>query len=96
MKPALLFPLIFCCFLMIRCDGPFPSEPKTGVPGDHNDNEQGAMHKSGKDNPFGSGDCSDSDCHQNDLRGGVVVYEGRTTVTPSCYQCHGNKWEDDD
>ncbi len=78
------------------CDGPFPSESKVGVPEDHNEDEGGALHRDEKDDPFGEGNCSDSDCHQPDLRGGMVEYQGRITITPSCYQCHGNNWDDDD
>lgn len=88
--------ILFCMLAMMACDGPFPSQSKDGVPPDHNDNKHGARHKGGAGDPFDEGGCSDSDCHQADLRGGVVIYEGRKTVTPSCYQCHGNKWEDED
>lgn len=77
------------------CDGPFPSESKSGLPGDHTDDQGGALHKGGKDDPRGDGDCSDGDCHQPDLRGGVVEFEGRIVITPSCYQCHGEKWDDE-
>ena len=90
MLPGALL-LLFC----LACDGPFPAVDKPTIPSDHTSNQSGALHKGGEDNPFGSGGCSDSDCHQVDLRGGLVVFEGQRVVAPSCFQCHGARWEDD-
>lgn len=89
--------LAVCVLLCTGCDGPFPAQSKEGVPDDHTVNQGGALHKSGLEHPFreNSG-CSDFDCHHDDLRGGLAIVEGVKTVAPSCYQCHDNKWDDDD
>jgi hypothetical protein len=88
--------LILLAFLLWQCNGPFPSAQKQGLPGDHTVSIQGVFHKPGYMNPYreASG-CSSGDCHQDDLDGGVAVVEGKTTIAPSCFQCHGTKWQDD-
>ena len=91
--PFLILCFTFGLVLLLSCDGLFPSAARIGVPADHTESRKGALHKGGKEEPFGEGGCSDSDCHQSDLRGGVVNFEGRITVTPSCFQCHGALWE---
>ena len=79
------------------CDGPFLAQDKVGVPDDHTVNQGGASHKSGLNRPFReSSGCSQSDCHQSDLRGGPAKVDGRATIAPSCYQCHGKKWSNND
>lgn len=82
---------IFSAFLMLfvfySCDGIFPSQAKSNVPEDHNNNFGGAMHKGDRD----VDDCDN--CHGSDLRGQVYNYNGTLIVTSSCYQCHGNIWE---
>ncbi|BCR04490.1 hypothetical protein DESUT3_15590 [Desulfuromonas versatilis] len=54
----------------------------TNVPADHTDDEDGALHKPGKDRPFSNG-CTA--CHGQNLRGGIG---------PSCFQCHGREWDE--
>jgi len=53
----------------------------SGLPSDHTDSEDGVMHKPGKDHPFRNGCTS---CHGGNLRG---------DSGPSCYSCHGEKWD---
>ncbi len=93
--PLALLVLVLGGFLLNTggCDGPFPTEEKIGLPDDHTVNKTGALHKSGLGRPFTThSGCSQSDCHHRDLRGGLAVVDGRTTVAPSCYQCHGKRW----
>ena len=79
------------------CDGPFLAQNKAGVPDDHTVNRGGALHKSGLSRPFReSSGCSQADCHQSDLQGGPARVDGRATVAPSCYQCHGKRWSNND
>lgn len=54
------------------------------------------MHKEGFKYPYkqASG-CSASECHHDDLDGGVAVVDSVQTVAPSCFQCHNTKWQDD-
>ena len=79
------------------CDGPFPTQSKIGPPADHTENEDGALHKSGSEEPFSeSSGCSSDQCHHSDLRGGLAEVDGRVTVAPSCYQCHGEEWDEED
>ena len=93
--PLALLVLVLGGFLLNTggCDGPFPTEEKIGLPDDHTVNKKGALHKSGLGRPFTTNSgCSQSDCHHNDLKGGTAVVDGRTTVAPSCYQCHDKRW----
>jgi hypothetical protein len=87
MKALLILPAFLLIASFYSCNGIFPSEPKSNVPDDHNNNYGGAMHKRVDD----AGDCEE--CHGNDLRGRVYNYNGTLIVTSSCYQCHGNIWE---
>ncbi|NOS86689.1 MAG: hypothetical protein HOP31_16270 [Ignavibacteria bacterium] len=90
MSPAkiyLLIASILMFFSFHSCDGIFPSQSKSNVPSDHNNNHGGAFHK-GEDD---SDDCDE--CHGNDLRGKVYNYNGTLVITSSCFQCHGNVWE---
>ena len=84
------------CLLLTSCNGPFPSTTKEGPPADHEVNIKGVMHKQGYKNPYReTSGCSSADCHQDDLDGGVANVEGIVTIAPSCFQCHGTKWDDD-
>ncbi len=88
-----IFLILLFSFLAVSCDGPFPVQDKIGVPSDHTDNKGGALHKSGAEHPFSTqSDCSSPVCHQQNLRGGFVTEQNQ--VPPSCYQCHGKKWDD--
>jgi cytochrome c553 len=49
-------------------------------PADHTVSQDGAMHKSGFDQPLSN--CTN--CHGADLQGG--------NVEVSCFECHGKKW----
>lgn len=84
------------CLAVSSCDGPFPAQTKTGPPADHTVSIKGAMHKQGYKYPYKpESGCSAANCHQDDLDGGVATVDGRQTVSPSCFQCHGTKWKDD-
>lgn len=89
-KFLLLFPLFLMFFTVYSCDGIFPSQSKPNVPPDHTRNIGGALHKGD-----GGGDADDdcNECHGSDLRGQVYNYNGTLVITSSCYQCHGNVWE---
>lgn len=83
--------VVLCLFfILFACEFPFPEAEKSSVPSDHTRLKGGAAHKSGLDDARG---CGDSDCHKSDLKGGYVMHEGIEKITPSCYQCHGKKWD---
>lgn len=63
-------------------------QSKPDVPLDHDRVISGVFHKSGE---RGAEGCSD--CHGEDLRGGIRTLNGRYIFAQSCYQCHGNIWE---
>jgi hypothetical protein len=54
--------------------------PDYNPPEDHTISKDGAMHKSGLNQPVDN--CVN--CHGADLKGG--------TTGVSCYECHGEKW----
>ena len=54
--------------------------PKYSPPSDHTISKDGALHKSGLDQP--QTNCVS--CHGEDLKGG--------TSGVSCYECHNKKW----
>ena len=90
--------LVISLLAAAGCDGLFPAQTKVGPPDDHTEAKGGGvMHKKGSEHPdrLNSG-CTDSKCHQADLRGGLAEVDGRAAEAPSCYQCHGNNWDDDD
>ena len=93
----IIFPLlilgamVFAFFL--SCDSLFPTQSKSTVPSDHTVNRKGALHKSGLSDPLGVGECGTAGCHGADLNGSVAQVNGKKTVAPSCYQCHGALWE---
>jgi len=92
--PGLIF--ILLALVLWQCNGAFPSAQKQNLPADHTTNISGVMHKPGYLNPYReSSGCSAANCHQDDLDGGLAVVEGDTTIAPSCFQCHGTKWQDD-
>lgn len=87
----LAFLFISLITIITSCDFPFPEQDKVGIPDDH-DRKQGiAFHKGGLDD---AEDCSD--CHGFDLKGDFTEVEGEYRQTPSCYQCHGKKWDEED
>ena len=88
----LLFPLLM---MLMACDGFFPNQSKDFVPSDHTSRKDGVYHMPGSEDPFGSGGCAIIQCHGMDLMGDVSLVEQGKTVTPSCYQCHGNVWDDE-
>ena len=91
---AFLLPFSLLMLLM-SCDGFFPSQSKDFLPSDHTSRKGGAYHMPGSDDPFGSGGCASVECHGTDLMGGVALVEQGKTVTPSCYQCHDNVWDNE-
>ncbi|MCB0717886.1 MAG: hypothetical protein KDD65_05545 [Bacteroidetes bacterium] len=83
--------------VLTGCDGVFPSAPKYGPPADHTVSKSGALHKAGLKNPTtAEAGCSAAECHHSDLRGGMAIVENELFVAPSCYQCHGEKWNERD
>jgi len=89
--------LVLASLLMIGCDGVFPSAPKYGPPADHTVRKGGALHKAGLNDPTSAdAGCSAAECHHSDLRGGMAIVENELFVAPSCYQCHGEKWDEQD
>ncbi len=82
---------------LAACQGPFPSSSKPNVPDDHTDSIKGVLHKAGQDEPYTEeSGCAGSDCHKDDLDGGVGDLDGVTVIVPSCFQCHATLWEDED
>ena len=78
------------------CTPPFPSQVKDGIPADHVVNIKGAMHKEGYKFPFRpTSGCSSNTCHHDDLNGGVAMVNGEIRIAPSCFQCHGTRWEEE-
>ena len=78
------------------CHSPFPSDPKPNVPEDHTVTIATVLHKEGYDYPYReSSGCAVGYCHGNGLDGGVADIDDRISATPSCFQCHNTKWEDD-
>ena len=51
----------------------------------HTVEQDGVFHGAGLETPVSN--CSDSSCHASDLRG--------SEKGPSCYQCHGQEWDDE-
>ncbi len=101
MRSRLYKSLLFVFMLPILggagCKAPFPPQTKSGIPQDHVVNIKGVMHKNGYKFPFkSSSGCSDANCHHDDLDGGVAKVNGVTHIAPSCFQCHGTKWQDDE
>jgi len=91
-------PLLFLAlfFAVIGCDGFFPSQQKETVPSDHTIDIQGVFHKPGLNDPLDEDSgCGSIHCHGSELKGGVAEMNGKATVVPSCYQCHGPFWEGD-
>lgn len=87
---------ILAALFGLSCGGPFPAASKPNLPDDHKASIKGVLHKAGYRYPYkkDSG-CSDSDCHHDDLDGGVAIVDDRVTIAPSCFQCHDTRWSDD-
>jgi hypothetical protein len=83
--------LLVAILLAVGCQDAVPTQAETTAPSDHTVYQSGVAHKAGLRTPFAaSSGCSASSCHQSDLRGG----DGITITAPSCYSCHGKKWND--
>lgn len=96
MKKGICLHIFLLSALLTACDGPFPSTAKPSLPDDHTDSIKGVYHKAGQKHPYyESSGCSDSDCHQDDLDGGVGSLDDEQVIVPSCFQCHETLWEDD-
>jgi hypothetical protein len=81
------------------CDFPFPKQEKHQLPKGldaHTEKKGTAFHKPGYDDPFSAtSGCSSGLCHQSNLKGGPAFIDGKDRIAPSCYQCHGEEWNDD-
>lgn len=91
--------LVLTLLMLSGCDFPFPKEEKTTLPKGldaHTEKLGTAFHKPGFKDPFSpvSG-CSSGSCHQSNLKGGAAFIDGKDRIAPSCYQCHGEKWNED-
>ena len=81
------------------CNAMLPTETAKPVPPDHTDIRFTAAHKPGGRHPYsfdkvsGTYLCASPLCHHLDLKGGIGYYNGKNVITPSCYQCHGTRWE---
>ena len=96
MEKRILLNIVLLTTLFMACDGPFPSTAKPSLPDDHTNSIKGVFHKPGQKHPYyESSGCSDSDCHKDDLDGGVGSLDGEVVIVPSCFQCHATLWEDD-
>jgi hypothetical protein len=78
-------------FVYSACDGIFPSQSKSFLPADHTNRAGGFLHAPIERNSSGQ-ECEE--CHGSDLRGGLYNFNGTIVVTQSCYQCHGNIWNE--
>jgi len=88
---------VFTALAAFACDGPFPSASKPNVPEDHTESIKGVLHKPGQEHPYlEESGCSDVECHQDDLDGGLGEVDGEPRIAPSCFQCHATLWEDDE
>ena len=76
------------------CDGIFPTAPKDNLLPDHTRNIGGAFHKEEGKEKIEIDDCYE--CHTEDLKGMVIIYNGVRRWTPSCLQCHGPLWKEED
>jgi hypothetical protein len=67
-------------FIIFICTCSNSTDPNPNAPTDHTINIDGALHKSGLNNP--AENCTS--CHGADLKG--------SDSAPSCFKCHGEKW----
>lgn len=105
-KLVIYFPafIVLCFLVFVNCNSPFSPESKPTLPPDHDDNEEMFFHKSGKYDPYERlSSCSAYNCHHSDLRGGSSVAQQNEapnrhveTIAPSCYQCHGKEWDQEE
>ncbi len=100
MKIFLYSAVVAIVLLIAGCDFPFPRAEKPGLPKGldaHTEKLGTAFHKPGFKDPLSpvSG-CSSGLCHQSSLKGGAAFIEGRDRIAPSCYQCHGDLWNEKD
>lgn len=92
--------IILSFFIMggsIACTKIMPTATKPTVPDDHTKDIEGVLHKPGFEEPMELiGGCSDRFCHGTALEGGVAIVDEKPAVAPSCFQCHDDKWNDDE
>lgn len=79
--------IISSIIIFSSCDGIFPTQNKPPVPADHTDNISGAFHRP---EPNNTDECTE--CHGEDLKGGLANIEGTLVYANSCYQCHNDVW----
>lgn len=90
------FIILIAALSRMGCSGPFPVTAKPDLPDDHTVSIKSVFHKKGYKFPYKeSSGCSDSNCHQDDLDGGVGNVDGRISPAPSCFQCHETLWSDE-
>lgn len=97
MKIKILITFFFASFVVLSflyqgCDGVFPAQSKPNVPDDHTANYGGFLHRGDEGGGDESDDCNE--CHGEDLRGKLYFFQNNWIITSSCYQCHGNVWEE--
>lgn len=72
--------LVIYVLLSCGCSSSTDSSSKYNPPADHTIDKDGAMHKSGLNNP----EVNCVSCHGGDLHGG--------STGVSCFECHDKKW----
>ena len=93
-KRILITVFLFTLLVIVySCDGIFPTEPKNSLPPDHTRNIDGAYHREVGKEKIEIEDCYE--CHTEDIKGMVIIYNGEKRWTPSCLQCHGPLWKED-
>ena len=100
-KINLIF-VLFSASFILACEDGFPIESKKNLPEGHTEQIGIAFHKNGYGEPFaydasrGEANCAGAKCHHSDLRGGFAESDSIKLIAPSCFQCHGDLWNEID
>lgn len=101
-KNFFIYFLYISVLMMLSCEDGFPTENKKNLPEGHTKLIGIAFHKKGYKEPFaydmsrGEANCAGAKCHHSDLRGGMAESDGMKLISPSCFQCHGDLWNEID